>query len=85
MSGSGKPFGSTYETGQPFEFEFTSENLIQGWVEALPLMKEGGRAQLIIPSRLAYGKIGKEASIPPYSTLIFEIDLLEVKKMANNK
>ncbi|MBU0765589.1 MAG: FKBP-type peptidyl-prolyl cis-trans isomerase [Bacteroidetes bacterium] len=77
---SGKPFGSSYETGRPFEFVYTPDALIEGWIEGLSYMHEGGKAILIIPSRLAYGKEGKEQSIPPYSTLVFEIDLIKVEK-----
>jgi FKBP-type peptidyl-prolyl cis-trans isomerase FkpA len=68
-------FDSSYERGEPAEF--TLGQLIPGWIEGISYMKEGGEATLIIPSDLAYGQYGS-GSIPGYSTLIFEIELLEI-------
>ena len=52
--------------------------VIKGWVEALQLMSEGAKWKLYIPSELAYGAAGAGEMIPPHSTLIFEVELLEV-------
>jgi FKBP-type peptidyl-prolyl cis-trans isomerase FklB len=52
--------------------------VIKGWVEALQLMTEGSKWRLFIPSELAYGAQGAGEMIPPHSTLIFEVELIEV-------
>ena len=74
----GKEFDSSYKRGKPAEFRVGG--VIAGWTEALQLMKEGDKWQLYIPYNLAYGERGAGADIKPFSTLIFEIELLEVKK-----
>lgn len=74
----GEPFDNTYERNSPFEFQLGKELVIQGLEEGVKLMREGGEAILIIPSKLAYGS-EQYKMIPPYSTLIFEITLLKVK------
>lgn len=56
------------------------EQLIPGWKEALQLMKTGAKWQLFVPSNLAYGKNGIGDLIGPYTTVIFELELLEVKR-----
>lgn len=52
--------------------------MIAGWIEALTLMPVGSKWELYIPSNLAYGERGAGAAIPPYSTLVFEVELLEI-------
>jgi len=67
-------------TYQPIEFTLGQGQVIPGWEEGIAMMKEGGKAQLIIPSDLAYGANPRPGGpIKPYSTLIFEVELVEVK------
>jgi len=75
----GKKFDSSVDRGQPFEFTLGQGQVIPGWDEGIALMKEGGKAKLIIPSRLGYGARG-QGSIPPYAPLVFEVELIEVAK-----
>lgn len=75
----GKEFDSSYKRGQPAEFPVTG--VIKGWVEALQLMKEGAKWELYIPANLAYGT-RDTPTIPANSTLIFEIELLEIVQPA---
>ncbi|GGJ00580.1 FKBP-type peptidyl-prolyl cis-trans isomerase [Halopseudomonas pertucinogena] len=72
---SGEVFDSSYKRGQPAEFPVGG--VIAGWTEALQLMKEGAKWRLYIPSNLAYGERAA-GSIPPHSTLIFDIELIKV-------
>lgn len=74
----GTVFDSSYRRGEPAVFGVNQ--VIQGWVEALQLMKTGAKWRLYIPYNLAYGEHGAGASIPPYSALIFDVELLEIVK-----
>lgn len=71
----GKVFDSSYMYGNPIVFPLNG--VIKGWTEGLQYMKEGAKYRFVIPYQLAYGPSGY-ASIPPYSTLIFEVELIEV-------
>ena len=73
----GTKFDSSYDRNTPFEFMLGARRVIPGWEEAVQLLKTGGKAKFIIPSNLAYGERGI-GPIPPNSTLIFEIELLEI-------
>ncbi len=74
----GTVFDSSYDRGEPITFPVTG--VIQGWTEALLLMKEGDKWRLFIPSDLAYGARGAGGIIPPNTTLIFDIELISIEK-----
>jgi FKBP-type peptidyl-prolyl cis-trans isomerase FklB len=73
----GTQFDSSYDRGEPAEFPVTG--VIQGWVEALQLMNVGDKFELTIPSDLAYGTRGSGATIGPDATLLFDVELIEIK------
>jgi peptidylprolyl isomerase len=75
----GEEFESTYEAPEPADIQLVP-GVIQGWLQGLPGMKEGGRRQLIIPPDLGYGPEGQPPDIPANSTLVFVIDLIQVEK-----
>lgn len=72
----GSVFDSSVQRGQPAEFPVSG--VIAGWVEALSMMPVGSKWKLTIPHHLAYGERGAGASIPPFSTLVFEVELLDI-------
>lgn len=72
----GTTFDSSYERGQPAEFPVGG--VIKGWTEALQLMEVGAKYRLYVPHELAYGEQGAGAAIAPYSTLIFDVELLDI-------
>lgn len=72
----GKEFDSSFKRNQPFTAPL--KHLIKGWQIAIPLMKEGSRWRLWIPSDLAYGDRGAGSDIPGGATLMFEVELLKV-------
>lgn len=74
----GKEFDSSYSRGQPAAFPLN--RVIPCWTEGLQKMKTGGKAKLVCPPKLAYGSRGIPGAIPPDSTLVFEVELLEIIK-----
>lgn len=72
----GNVFDSSYDRGQPAEFPVNG--VIKGWTEALQMMPVGSKWRLYVPYQLAYGEQGAGAAIGPYSTLIFDVELLDI-------
>lgn len=75
----GTQFDSSYDRGEPFTFNLGAGDVIQGWDMGIAGMKIGGKRKLTIPPTLAYGERGSGSAIPPNSTLIFEVELLEIE------
>ena len=75
----GTKFDASRDHGSTFEFQVGAGQVIQGWDEGLIGMKIGGKRELTIPPDLGYGAAGAPPAIPPNSTLIFEIELVDIK------
>ena len=77
----GTEFDSSYAKGEPMTVQ--ADGVIKGWTEALQMMNKGSKWQIFVPPHLAYGRGGLGTRIPPNKVLIFEMDLLEIKKGGN--
>lgn len=75
----GKVFDSSYPRKKPIEFPLGRGNVIEGWDEGIALLKVGDKARFVIPSHLGYGSRGAGGAIPPNATLIFDVELMDVK------
>jgi FKBP-type peptidyl-prolyl cis-trans isomerase len=79
MLADGMVFDSSYNRGTPIEFPLGMGQVIPGWDEGIQLLKVGDKARLVIPSELGYGSRGAGGVIPPNATLVFDVELMEVK------
>jgi FKBP-type peptidyl-prolyl cis-trans isomerase len=75
----GTKFDSSRDRGEPFSFPIGAGQVIPGWDEGVAGMKVGGRRKLVIPSNLGYGDMGSPPVIPPGATLVFDVELLDLK------
>ena len=80
----GTKFDSSYDRGEPFSFQIGLRQVIEGWETGIMSMKVGGKRTLIIPPELGYGERGAGELIPPNSTLIFDIEIIDVQPPAYN-
>lgn len=76
----GKKIDSSLDGGQPFAFTLGAGQVIEGWDKGIENMRAGGKRELIIPPQMGYGEQGAPPDIPPNATLIFEVQLLSVRK-----
>ena len=79
MFADGGEFDNSFKRGQPIEFPVGMGNVIAGWDEGIQLLKVGDKARFVIPSHLAYGSRGAGGVIPPDATLVFDVELMDVK------
>lgn len=77
---SGEKFDSSENAPEPFSFVAGRGNVIKGWDIAVLKMRKGDKARLIVPSELAYGESRPDFPIPPYSTLVFEIEIVDIER-----
>lgn len=75
----GKVFDSSYPRKKPIEFPLGQGHVIEGWDEGIALLQVGDKARFVIPSHLGYGSRGAGGAIPPNATLIFDVELMDVK------
>ncbi|MEV7200347.1 FKBP-type peptidyl-prolyl cis-trans isomerase [Streptomyces griseoluteus] len=75
---SGKEFDASWDRGEPFKFALGGGRVIKGWDRGIKGMRVGGRREIIVPPRLGYGNQSPTPLIPPRSTLVFVVDLLDV-------
>ncbi len=79
MFADGGTFDSSYKRGNPIEFPVGQGNVIAGWDEGILLLNKGDKARFVIPSHLGYGQQGAGGVIPPNATLIFDVELMDIK------
>ena len=80
----GTKFDSSYDRGEPFSFQIGLRQVIKGWETGILGMKVGGKRTLIIPPELGYGERGAGELIPPNSTLVFDIEIIDVQPPSYN-
>ena len=75
----GKVFDSSLQRNEPLVVPIGMRKVIQGWDEGIPMFNVGGKGTLVVPYNLGYGERGYPGAIPPFSTLIFDIEVISVK------
>lgn len=76
----GKKFDSSYDRGEPMDFQYKVNRMIPGFEEGIAMLAKGGKAKLIIPYYDAYGAQGRPGAIPPYADLVFDIEVVDLNK-----
>jgi FKBP-type peptidyl-prolyl cis-trans isomerase FkpA len=76
----GQEFDSSVGAAAPFAFIAGNGQVIQGWDEAVLMMRKGGKARIILPSQIAYGESDPRSPIPPFATLVFDLEVVDVEK-----
>lgn len=79
MLADGKEFDSSYKRGNPIEFPIGMGQVIAGWDEGIMMLNKGDKARFVIPSDLGYGEQGAGGVIPPNATLVFDVELMDIK------
>jgi FKBP-type peptidyl-prolyl cis-trans isomerase len=79
----GKQIFSTYERPEPVSFQYGKRFDTPGFEEAIAIMKKDGKAKVVVPSKLAFGDQGRGSLVPPFATLVYEVEILDVKSKAD--
>lgn len=80
----GKQIFSSYDRGEPMQFEYGKRFDTPGFEEGISKMTKGGKATLVVPSQIAFGEMGRGAMVPPYSTIIYEVEVVDVMSKAQH-
>ncbi len=75
----GRPFDNSQDRGGPVEFVLGQKMVIPGWEQGVRGMRVGGKRTLVVPAHLAYGAAGHGTAVPPHATLIFDVELVQVR------
>lgn len=78
----GKQIFSSYDRGEPMKFEYGKRFDTPGFEEGVGKMKKGGKATLVVPSKIAFGEAGRGAMVPPYSTVVYEVEVIDLQTKA---
>jgi FKBP-type peptidyl-prolyl cis-trans isomerase FkpA len=81
----GKQIFSTMERGEPMEFEFGKKFDTPGFEEGVSKMLKGGKSTLIVPSKIAFGETGRGTMVPPYATVIYDVDIVDIQSKADHE
>jgi len=80
----GKQIFSSYDRGEPMQFEYGKRFDTPGFEEGISKMLKGGKATLVVPSKIAFGEMGRGAMVPPYSTIVYDIEIIDVQSKADH-
>jgi peptidylprolyl isomerase len=80
----GKPVFSTYDRGEPMEFEYGKRFDTPGFEEGVSKMLKGGKSTMIVPSEIAFGEMGRGAMVPPFSTVIYDVEIVDITSKADH-